>query len=73
VRRKSPEIDEIEVIVVGMEGGKPSVLNLGPYKTNVTAQQIIAKFGAPNYFDSHTAAWIWVPDIGELRKILGIK
>jgi hypothetical protein len=73
IRRKAPDSDEIEVILVRAEqGAKVDVLDLGPYKTSLKAQRVILELGPPDHFDGRTAEMMWIPDVEKIRRMLGI-
>jgi hypothetical protein len=73
LRRKSPDSDDIEAIVVRIKDGeRVVVVDLGPYKTSLKAQELIRELGAPDHFDHRTAELIWVADIDKIRWMLGV-
>jgi|HubBroStandDraft_3_1064219.scaffolds.fasta_scaffold2017791_1 hypothetical protein len=73
LRRKSPDSDNIEAIVVRVrDGERVVVVDLGPYKTSPMAQELIRELGAPDHFDHRTAELMWVPDIDKIRWMLGV-
>jgi hypothetical protein len=74
LRRKSPDSDDIEAIVVRIrDGERVVVVNLGPYKTSPMAQELIRELGAPDHFDHRTAELIRVPDVDKIRWMLGVR
>lgn len=61
------------IVVRVRDGERVIVVDLGPYKTSLMAQELIRELRAPDHFDHRTAELIWVPDIDKIRWMLGVQ